>query len=114
MQQSTTEGQIWVQSNHFIFAGSVSGDTFDVSVIPHDLLRPLQSTVPSGPWLFPAADVWGDEVEHRFAKPQILKLQGCSSCKFSKIAMKKLKKQVVRSLGRCKQSPFAISFRPKV
>lgn len=42
--------------------GSVSGDNFDVSVIPHDLLRPLQSTVPSGPWLFPTSDVWGDEV----------------------------------------------------
>lgn len=42
--------------------GSISGDNFDVSVIPHDLLRPLQSTVPSGPWLFPTADVWGDQV----------------------------------------------------
>ncbi|KAK9850975.1 hypothetical protein WJX84_006128 [Apatococcus fuscideae] len=42
--------------------GSISGDNFDISVIPHDLLRPLQSTAPSGPWLFPAADLWGDKV----------------------------------------------------
>lgn len=44
------------------FAGSISGDNFDVSFIPHDLLRPLQSTLPSGPWLFPAPDIWGDQV----------------------------------------------------
>ncbi|KAK9841450.1 hypothetical protein WJX74_006021 [Apatococcus lobatus] len=42
--------------------GSISGDNFDISVIPHDLLRPLQSTAPSGPWLFPASDVWGDKI----------------------------------------------------
>lgn len=42
--------------------GSISGDNFDVSVIPQDLLRPLQSTVPSGPWLFPAAELWQDQV----------------------------------------------------
>jgi lysophospholipase-3 len=42
--------------------GSISGDNFDAPVIPHDLLRPLQSTVPSGPWLFPTPDVWGNEV----------------------------------------------------
>ena len=43
-------------------AGSISGDNFDVQVIPHDLLRPLQSTLPSGPWLFPAAEIWGEQV----------------------------------------------------
>lgn len=42
--------------------GSISGDNFDISVIPHALLRPLQSTLPSGPWLFPAAEIWGDKV----------------------------------------------------
>ena len=47
-------------------AGSISGDNFDVSVIPHDLLRPLQSTSPSGPWLFPAPSAWGDEVNFCF------------------------------------------------
>ena len=44
------------------FAGSISGDNFDVSFIPHDLLRPLQSRAPSGPWLYPNAEIWGDEV----------------------------------------------------
>ena len=43
-------------------AGSISGDAFDISALPHDLFRPLQSVAPSGPWLFPDADVFGDEV----------------------------------------------------
>jgi lysophospholipase-3 len=42
--------------------GSISGDNFDVSGVPHDLLRPVQSTAPSAPWLFPTPDVWGDKV----------------------------------------------------
>ncbi|KAK9800276.1 hypothetical protein WJX73_002429 [Symbiochloris irregularis] len=42
--------------------GSISGDNFDITFIPHDLLRPLQSTLPSGPWLFPAPELWGDKV----------------------------------------------------
>ena len=68
MQQGTVHSQM-LQIAILEHAGSVSGDTFDVSVIPHDLLRPLQSTVPSGPWLFPVADVWGDEVQCRLANP---------------------------------------------
>ena len=43
-------------------AGSISGDNFDISVIPQNLLRPVQSTAPSGPWLFPSPDQWGDKV----------------------------------------------------
>ncbi|EIE25135.1 Lecithin:cholesterol acyltransferase [Coccomyxa subellipsoidea C-169] len=42
--------------------GSISGDNFDISIIPHGLLRPVQSTAPSGPWLFPSPDQWGDTV----------------------------------------------------
>ena len=50
-------------------AGSISGDAFDISALPHDLFRPLQSVAPSGPWLFPDADVFGGEVRcpHRHA-----------------------------------------------
>ena len=33
-----------------------------MSVIPQGLLRPVQSTAPSGPWLFPAPDLWGNQV----------------------------------------------------
>jgi hypothetical protein len=43
-------------------AGSISGDNFDIPIIPQSLLRPVQSTAPSGPWLFPAPDQWGDKV----------------------------------------------------
>jgi len=43
-------------------AGSISGDTFDITALPHDLFRPLQSMAPSGPWLFPDPDLYGDEV----------------------------------------------------
>ena len=43
-------------------AGSISGDTFGISALPHDIFRPLQSVAPSGPWLFPDVDVFGDEV----------------------------------------------------
>ncbi|CAL5222795.1 g5211 [Coccomyxa viridis] len=41
--------------------GSISGDSFDVPVIPHNIFRPLQSSAPSGPWMFPAPDMWRDE-----------------------------------------------------
>ena len=43
-------------------AGSISGDNFDIPVIPQNLLRPVQSTAPSGPWLFPTPDQWMDDV----------------------------------------------------
>eukprot|EP00884_Botryococcus_braunii_P008556 jgi/Botrbrau1/17701/Bobra.0166s0125.1 len=42
--------------------GSVSGNTFDIRFLPHNLLRPIQSTSPSGPFLFPQPDLWGTEV----------------------------------------------------
>lgn len=42
--------------------GSVSGDNMDIPRVPHDLLRPIQSTVPAGPWLFPTPDIWQDHV----------------------------------------------------
>ena len=45
-------------------AGSISGDTLGISALPHDIFRPLQSVAPSGPWLFPDIDVFGDEVRH--------------------------------------------------
>ena len=44
------------------YAGSISGDNFDIPVIPQNLLRPVQSTAPSGPWLFPTPDQWMDDV----------------------------------------------------
>ena len=34
----------------------------DIPKIPHNLLRPIQSTVPAGPWLFPTPDIWEDHV----------------------------------------------------
>jgi hypothetical protein len=37
--------------------GTVSGDNFGLP-IPHDLLHALQGIAPSGPWLFPADNVW--------------------------------------------------------
>ena len=43
-------------------AGSISGDNFDISGVPHGLLRPIQSQAPSAPWLFPTPDIWGDKV----------------------------------------------------
>lgn len=42
--------------------GSVSGDNMDIPKVPHDLLRPIQSTAPAGPWLFPTPDIWQDKV----------------------------------------------------
>eukprot|EP00891_Asterochloris_glomerata_P001746 jgi/Astpho2/1746/fgenesh1_pg.00032_%23_73_t len=42
--------------------GSISGDNFDISGVPHGLLRPIQSKAPSAPWLFPTPDIWGDKV----------------------------------------------------
>lgn len=42
--------------------GSVSGDNFDIPKVPHDLLRPIQSTAPAAPWLFPTPDIWQDKV----------------------------------------------------
>lgn len=45
-----------------LLAGSISGDNFDIPVIPQNLLRPVQSTAPSGPWLFPTPDQWHDDV----------------------------------------------------
>ena len=45
-------------------AGSISGDTLGIDALPHDIFRPLQSVAPSGPWLFPDVDVFGDEVRH--------------------------------------------------
>ncbi|KAL3143630.1 hypothetical protein ABBQ38_002426 [Trebouxia sp. C0009 RCD-2024] len=42
--------------------GSISGDNFDIPRVPHDLLRPIQSTAPAGPWLFPTPDIWQDKV----------------------------------------------------
>jgi len=41
--------------------GQISGDPFDLP-LPHALIRPVQKTSPSGPWLFPRAVVWGDAV----------------------------------------------------
>lgn len=41
--------------------GQISGDPFDLP-LPHDVLRPVQKTAPSGPWLFPRAAAYGDEV----------------------------------------------------
>ena len=41
--------------------GQISGDPFDLPV-PHALLRPVQKTSPSGPWLFPRAAAYGDDV----------------------------------------------------
>lgn len=35
--------------------GQISGDPFDLPV-PHALLRPVQKTSPSGPWLFPRGE----------------------------------------------------------
>lgn len=43
-------------------AGSISGDNFDIPKVPHDLLRPIQSTAPAAPWLFPTPDIWQDKV----------------------------------------------------
>ena len=43
-------------------SGSVSGDNFDIPKVPHDLLRPIQSTAPAAPWLFPTPDIWQDKV----------------------------------------------------
>lgn len=43
-------------------AGSISGDNMDIPKVPHDLLRPIQSTAPAGPWLFPTPDIWQDKV----------------------------------------------------
>ncbi len=40
----------------------MSGDTFDIPKVPHDLLRPIQSTAPAAPWLFPTPDIWQDKV----------------------------------------------------
>ena len=37
--------------------GTVSGENFGLP-IPHNLLHSLQGVAPSGPWLFPAPDVW--------------------------------------------------------
>lgn len=34
----------------------------DIPKVPHDLLRPIQSTAPAGPWLFPTPDIWQDQV----------------------------------------------------
>lgn len=45
-----------------MFAGSVSGDNFDIPRVPHDLLRPIQATAPAAPWLFPTPDIWQDKV----------------------------------------------------
>jgi pimeloyl-ACP methyl ester carboxylesterase len=41
--------------------GQISGDPFDLPV-PHALLRPVQKTSPSGPWLFPRAAAYGGDV----------------------------------------------------
>ncbi len=49
--------------------GSISGDNFDIPVIPQNLLRPVQSTAPSGPWLFPTPDQWMDDVRSRPQTP---------------------------------------------
>ncbi|CAL8461900.1 g1431 [Coccomyxa elongata] len=59
--------------------GSISGDNFDISIIPHDLLRPVQSTAPSGPWLFPSPKHWGDSVlvqtgKHNYTAKDALQL----------------------------------------
>ena len=43
-------------------AGSISGDNMDIPKVPHDLLRPIQSTAPAAPWLFPTPDIWQDKV----------------------------------------------------
>ena len=53
-------------------AGSVSGNNFDIPVVPPGLLRPLQSVAPSGPWLFPAPDLWGDKVHLLFQHGSLL------------------------------------------
>ena len=55
------EGELPEQVVH-LCAGSISGDNFDISIIPQNLLRPVQSTAPSGPWLYPSPDQWGDKV----------------------------------------------------
>lgn len=34
----------------------------DIPKVPHDILRPIQSTAPVGPWLFPTPDIWQDHV----------------------------------------------------
>ena len=61
--------QIWrskpvhaLHCSSFLPAGSISGDNFDIPRVPHDLLRPIQSTAPAGPWLFPTPDIWQDKV----------------------------------------------------
>jgi Lecithin:cholesterol acyltransferase len=36
---------------------AISGDNFGL-YFSHDLLHSVQGTSPSGPWLFPSADVW--------------------------------------------------------
>lgn len=40
----------------------MSGSTFDIPFLPHNLLRPIQSTSPSGVFLFPQPALWQDEV----------------------------------------------------
>ena len=55
-----------------VLTGSVSGNNFDIPVVPPGLLRPLQSVAPSGPWLFPAPDLWGDKVQLLFQHGRIL------------------------------------------
>lgn len=45
-----------------VHAGSISGDNMDIPKVPHDLLRPIQSTAPAAPWLFPTPDIWQDQV----------------------------------------------------
>ena len=64
--------------------GSISGDNFDAPFIPHDLLRPLQSTAPSGVWLFPDPDLWGDKVWIC----QLLHAACCSACAVAAAAVK--------------------------
>lgn len=49
-------------SSQCALSGSVSGDNFDIPKVPHDLLRPIQSTAPAAPWLFPTPDIWQDKV----------------------------------------------------
>ena len=53
-------------------AGSISGDNFDISGVPHGLLRPIQSQAPSAPWLFPTPDIWGDKVCNKRCCKQLL------------------------------------------
>ena len=49
-------------------AGSISGDNFNAPLVPHNIFHPLQSTAPSGPWMFPARDMWQDDVSSHLCK----------------------------------------------